>query len=110
MFHKEVSYWPIFIIFLIVGLLLVENSFPPLTGNVIYTEATAEKVWDFSNVLEYSYNSSILLNGTVQLKPITITNTTTILEINESALLLATQYDEKDNEDDEDKDNKKEGI
>ncbi|MEK6939636.1 MAG: hypothetical protein AABX31_02815 [Nanoarchaeota archaeon] len=107
MFHKEVSYWPIFIIFLIVGLLLVENSFPPLTGNVIYTEATAEKVWDFSNVLEYSYNSSILLNGTVQLKPITITNTTTILEINESALLLATQYDEKDNEDDEDKDNKK---
>lgn len=112
MFRKEVLYSWYILIILVAGLMLINPLSSP-TGEIVYTEANAEKIWDFSNTSEYGYNSSILLNGTVQLKPIILTNTATIQEINESALLLAAQYDDEEddtNEDDQkDKDNDKDG-
>jgi len=102
-FHKEVLYGWYILVFLVAGLMLINPLSSP-TGEAVYTETNAEKVWDFSNISEYDYNSSILLNSTIQLKPITNTNTTTIQEINESELLFATEYDTNNDEDDEEED------
>ena len=105
MFHKEVLYGWYILILLVAGLMLINPLSSP-TGEAVYTEANTEKVWDFTTASDYDYNSSILLNGTVQLNSITIINTTTIQEINESMLLFATEYhtDDKDDEEDDGKD------
>jgi len=100
-FHKEVLYGWYILIILVAGVMLIKPLSSP-TGEVVYTEANAEKIWDFTTASDYDYNSSILLNGTVQLNPITLVNTTTIQEINESVLLFATEYDTDDKEEDND--------
>jgi len=99
-FHKEVLYGWYILVILVAGLMLINPLSSP-TGKVIYTETNSEKIWDFTNISEYDFNSSILLNSTVQLNPITNTNTTTIQEINESELLFATEYDADNKEDEE---------
>ncbi|MDP3698654.1 MAG: hypothetical protein Q8R47_03635 [Nanoarchaeota archaeon] len=97
MFQKEALYGWYILIILVTGFMLINPLSSP-TGKAVYTETNAEKVWDFTNASDYVYDSSILIDGTVQLKPLTITNTTIIQEITESTLLLATQYEDEDDD------------
>ena len=102
MSHKEVLYgWFILITLGFVGILLLSEPLPTPTGFavslLVNPEVSAEKIWDFSNSSEYSYNSStISVNGTAQLVLITTTTSTTINETNESSLLFATEYEDGD--------------
>jgi len=89
----------------VVFILLVAAIFtlkPTLTGLSVYEEAE-EKVWDFSNPQEYSYNPELLSLSpeNVQLVPITITETWTTTEIQE-IYLTATSEVNTNNDNSED--------
>ncbi|MBS3116496.1 hypothetical protein J4421_02760 [Candidatus Woesearchaeota archaeon] len=104
MFPKEVLYGIyISLAILITGALFLMEPLSSPTGDVIYQELSSEvsvkKIWYFENASEYIYNSSaISINGTVQLKLLTTTNTSIIEEINESFLVSATEYEDDDDE------------
>ncbi|GEM_PF-4582502 len=96
---KEVVYgWYILLTtILAIGVLFVIEPSSSLTGYVIYFDASLEKIWDFTEALNYTYNSSqISINGTAQLKLMTITNITFIEQINDSTLISATEYEDDD--------------
>ncbi|MBI2146184.1 hypothetical protein HYU22_02500 [Candidatus Woesearchaeota archaeon] len=67
----------IFIAVLLVVLFL--KTFPAPTAFVVYQEAATEKVWNFADATDYSYDTSqiSLSNGRVQLIPVTTTTTST---------------------------------
>ncbi len=98
MSHKEVLYgWFILLALALVTVLFLSEPLSTPTGYAVSLsanpEVSAEKAWDFNQESEYTYNSSaISVNGTAQLVLITTTTSTTVTEINESALLFATEY------------------
>lgn len=108
MFHKDVLYnWFIFGTLIFVTILFFTTPLSSPTGYAVSRlanpEVSSEKIWDFSTSADYTYNSStISINGTAQLLLITTTASTTINEINESSLLLATEYNDAGDDDDDD--------
>ncbi|MBI4153761.1 hypothetical protein HY501_00335, partial [Candidatus Woesearchaeota archaeon] len=110
MSHKEALYgWFILLTLLFVAVLFVSDPLSSPTGAAVSTasisadilsvnpDVSAEKAWDFLNSSEYTYNSSaISVNGTAQLVLMTATTSASITDINESSLLLATEYEDDD--------------